>query len=276
MPRYSIRSRVAAVFCYIAVLCDLTQAAAVYSTIADTNGLERPADLRAFIQRNWDKFFAEGTVHDLPHAGPHLLVPDDEVRECAAAFKEGYTREATVDSDEEVLGVRHYFYTSMAEACEQCEVIRRVMHKYDCSPDYLLRRMKQLDPNLKKVRLDYKIKLNPEQMASRQQAAAMLLERIRKDPTFLLRVCWIDEWHVWCTAKDAHLKVWADAHDSRVHEVLPTPQLKKTEKPIVIRCVAMVNAILGPIHMEFTTGTTDLQRDLLKEKTEPYKVGANQ
>lgn len=216
---------------------------------------------------------ATGSVQDLPRAHRNLKVPDADVLRCAAAFKEGYTRETTIDADGEVAGVRHYFYTSMAQACEECETLRSVMRKHDCSAHYLLKRMKQLDKNLRRVRLDYKIRLTDKQIADRLAAATKMLSHHNQDHEYLQHVCWVDEWHMWCTARDANLKVWADAHDARVHEVLPTPQLKSTEKPICIRCVAVVNAILGPIHMEFTTGTTDLQRELLKDVKDPYMVG---
>ena len=273
MARYGTRSRVAAVFFYISSMFNMQMASLLYTWAAAAGFVDLPADLQDFIQRNFDKFLTTGSVQDLPRAHRNLKVPDADVLRCATAFKEGYTREAAIDADGEVAGVRHYFYTSMADACEQCETLRSVMRKYDCSAKYLLKRMKQLDKNLKRVRLDYKIRLTEKQIRSRQTAAAKMLSQHNKDPEYLQHVCWVDEWHMWCTARDANLKVWADAHDARVHEVLPTPQLKSTEKPICIRCVAVVNAILGPIHMEFTTGTTDLKRELLKDVKDAYMVG---
>ena len=273
MARYGTRSRVTAVFYYFSCWCNMHMACMFYRWTAAAGIVDLPLDLPDFIQRHANKFLTTGSVQDLPRAHRNLKVPDAEVLRCATAFKGGYTRETAIDADGEVPGVRHYFFTSMAEACEQCETLRAVMRKYDCSAHYLLKRMKKLDKNLKRVRLDYKIRLTDKQIASRQAAAAKMLSHHNQDPEYLQHVCWVDEWHMWCTARDANLKVWADAHDARVHQVLPTPQLKSTEKPICIRCVAVVNAILGPIHMEFTTGTTDLKRELLKDVKDPYMVG---
>ena len=144
-------------FFYIFSMFNVHMASVLYTWAAAAGFVDLPADLQDFIQRNFDKFVTTGSVQDLPRAHRNLKVPDADVLRCAGhCLQEGYTREAAIDADGEVAGVRHYFYTSMADACEQCETLRSVMRKYDCSAKYLLKRMKQLDKNLKRVRLDYR------------------------------------------------------------------------------------------------------------------------
>lgn len=194
------------------------------------------------------------------------------VAECAQALKAGYEVDAVLDEVTGLVGTEHVFYTTVTQAAIECKTIKDYLAQYNMSVDYLRTKMHEHDPNLKRVKLDYKEELNEHQKGSRAFAARLMMDWLREEPDFLERACWVDEWHCWCTPEHCNTKVWADAHDARARVVLPIKSMKNKDK-VVIRCVAVVNARLGPVHMEFTTGTTDLHRDLVdRDPNTPYLV----
>lgn len=272
MVYHSKAARVAAVLC-MAICCLRIEPATMLFIMLWNEFMDEPvADVKNFIMRNFEKFITTGAVYDRPRAGRTPSMPRKIVKECAARLKAGYREWGIVDEKTGLLGWQHNFYTTITEAATECEYIKSAITNYNVSVDYLRARMHELDPSLKRFKVDYKAELNPHHKESRKAAAQWMLDREAECPGFLERVCWVDEWHMWCTPDQCPLHIWADAHDERVKAVLPIPQLSTREK-VCIRCVAVVNARLGPIHMEFTTSTTDLERDLVKYPwTHEYKV----
>lgn len=278
MAGHSMEARICAVICLLMSWFNVNMAIQLFEASWNTFSPERVVEVGTFILTNAVKFLDRGDLNDLPRPGRHQIVTDEVAKMCAEAFKDGYYIVTGIDEEGKIAGWDHKFFVSMSDATSHCPTIRSTLATYNVSSDYLLRRMHQVDKRLKHIKLDYKEELNDLQIKSRRTAALDMLDKIEKDPTILERICWVDEWHCWCTPKDASTRVWADAHDQRARMVLPIPQLPAGHRPIVIRCVAVVNARLGPIHMEFTTGTTDLERTLVHrdDKNFPYLVSANQ
>jgi len=269
---HSTAARVAAVLCMAMCCLQIEPATMLFVLLWNVLMDEPVADVRNFILRNFNKFITTGSVHDRPRAGRTPSMPSEVVMECAKHLKAGYRVWGIVDENTGVLGWKHNFYTTITEAATECEYIKGALTDYNVSVDYLRAKLHELDPSLKRFKVDYKAELDIHQKGSRMVASRWMLEQKEQHPGFLERVCWVDEWHMWCTPERCPLHIWADAHDERVKAVLPIPQLETHEK-VLIRCVAVVNARLGPIHMEFTTGTTDLERDLVKyPRTHEYKV----
>ena len=242
---------------------------------------DKVTHVATFITNNMDKFVTQGSVFDLPRAGRPHKVPDDVAQQCAQSFKAGYSMGEIIDVDNGVRVESHKFYTCLADALYgdyKCDMLCATLRDCEVSPDYLLQRMKEVDHNLQFIRLDYKLELKDHHKHTRQTAAEFMLRHCTQDPTFLERICWVDEWHCWCTPQGRCIKVWADAHDERVRDVLPIKQLKKGEKPVAIRVLAVVNARLGCVCWEYTTGTTGLERKLIQRDDEhnPYIVSVNQ
>lgn len=64
--------------------------------------------------------------------------------------------------------------------------------------------------------------------------------------------------------------MYADAHDANVSEVMHNPGLGPGVK-IKVKVFAVVNVLLGPVFLDFTTGTTGLRRRHI-HPTEPFRV----
>lgn len=277
MAGHSLMARTCAVL--VLALCWFRVAVAVVVFNMTWNKVmdEKVSDVELFLRNNMFKFVTTGSVHDLPRSGKPPTISDDLARQCAIAFKQGRMVNRVIDEDEHVVGAVHQFYTCMWEAAAECDMIKNTLNDFNVSAKHLLHRMREVDPALTRVRLDFKLELNEQQLESRRKAAADMLQKHEQDPTYLNRIIWGDEWHCWCSPRDADIHVWCDLHDARAREVLPIPQMKKGERPTVIRCIAFVSAILGPVHIEYTTGTDELQRELVDRDTNqrPYLVSVN-
>lgn len=273
MPRHSLSARFCAVMCVAMCRFNLDWATWLFNNTWNKATSEPVTEVKEFLCNSMWRLFTQGDLRDFPRSGRPVVVKDSVAKECAEAFKAGYAAGQVIDEDLHVQGTLHRFYTCMSEAVRKCPLIRNTINTYNVSPEYLLRRMKEVDPKLQHIRLDYKLELNEAQRSSRIAAANEMLTAVAQDHSLLDHVIWVDEWHCWCSPEKSCTKVWCDAHDARATAVLPIPQLRRGQHPTVVRCIAFVNALLGAIHIEFTTGTTDLQRELNPRPIDhPYLV----
>lgn len=223
-------------------------------------------DVRGFIQRWGERFLEEGNVENKPHHPDTHKVSDADAKLAAQALKGGYIgwrKPCTPGAEGQMV---HMYWTSINRACKENPVLKTIIDKCNVSPAHLLKRMHEVDPNLKYIKLDYKMDLTPAQKRARQGVAAQLLERVHTVPNFLNRVVWIDEASVWLVSKKmTDIHVYADAHDERVKQVIHVDGLKPGTK-IKVRCLCAVNALTGPLFIEFMTGTTDVHRVRLDQK----------
>lgn len=222
-------------------------------------------DVRRFIQRWGERFLEEGTIENKAHHPDTHKVPNDDAKLAAQALKGGYIgwrKPCTPGAEAQMV---HMFWTSINRACKENPILSSIIEKYNVSPAHLLKRMHEVDPGLKYRKLDYKMDLTPQQKHERQRVAAQLLDNVHTDPSFLNRVVWIDEASVWLVSKKmTDIRVYADAHDDRVKQVIHVDGLKPGTK-IKVRCLCAVNALTGPLFIEFMTGTTDVQRVWLNQ-----------
>lgn len=220
-----------------------------------------------FINRWWNHFIEEGNLDNDDGKGNKPVLPDKVAEECAVQFKAGYvltvrkfTTKPAALIQEMVEVQEHRWFTSLHEGIEECAYLRAVLDKYDVTPQTLLRRMHAVDPDLVKRRLDCKYELTKEQKEERVKVALQLLDRWRADPYFFKRVVWIDECCFWLTSLSAtNVRVWADAHDQDVRAVLGCRHLRD-DVMIRVCFVCAVNALTGPLYIDFVTGTHDLRR----------------
>lgn len=274
MAGHTTTCRVFAVFCFAWGLCNLDWATTLFCIWWNGYEAEHVTEVKDFIARTVTNLTTRGTVHDKPRSGRRLKLSNERVDDCVQALKAGYEVTAVLDEHTGLVGTDHVFYTTVTQAAIECKTIKECLAEFNISVDYLRTRMHERDPNLKHIKLDYKEELDEQQKGGRQAAAKLMLARLAHEPDFLDRVCWVDEWHCWCTPEHCATKVWADAHDARARAVLPIKKQKNQDK-VLIRCVAVVNARLGPIHMEFTTGTTGLKRELVdRDPNTPYLVSS--
>jgi hypothetical protein len=212
-------------------------------------------------------------------------VPDSVVRQCAAILKQGYQKSVTLTFGKRKRGVRQEevrqyteYYSNIKAACVHQPQLAQVCLQYNVSAAHLLRRMHQVDKQLVARRRDWKRALSQQQRDERMKAARSNLQRLAAEGlTFLQRVAWIDEFSIWMVPKDPHQKVYCDAHDEGVHMVVPMQSVTKGDK-VKLHIVLAVNFQLGAFYMEYTTGTTEINKAIRRlhiQHKEPYKVGGS-
>lgn len=247
-------------------------------------GADEFADIKAptqFIRDVVAKWQQHGEVANLfstRASSRPKRVPDDVIRECATIIKAGYHVEMMVasgsgqGSGHATKHQVHRYYGSIKEACQKDEFLEGVITKYGVTYDYLRSRLHQVDPLLTLRTVEFKYMLTEGQMLNRRSTAASLLNAWRIDPLCLLPVWWFDETVMWIVDNENHTRrVWADAHDEGVRVVLSTPHIA-AHRSIKVHLIAAVNALLGPVWCDFTTGTTDIVRRT-PGLNAPYKVG---
>jgi hypothetical protein len=216
-------------------------------------------------------------------------VPDDVALRCSDAFKKGYTREYRMSYKDDVPAKRpckkkakvtktltvkiayHDYYRDIRVACDLVPLLRETVDFYDVTPHHLLERMKQADPTLVVRSRDLKRWLSPPEMKKRVEGALRNLETLKTEgDSWLHSIVFVDEFALWMVPAEESRRVYCDVRDMGVHDVVPIVGLKGNKK-VKIHILAAVNWHLGAFFMEFTTGTTDIER-LHHEPAKPYKV----
>lgn len=282
MVYHKLSLRALALSCFLLAHADLTLAVQIYNNSVPQEDKETVANVRAFIRNNGEKFQDIGSVANRPHPPRGNKVPDDVAMECSKAFKKGYSAPQSNITEGGQQQNIHHWYTSIEQACVKDPYLAYVCDHYHVSPKNLLRRMYEVDPNLTRRRLDIKMELTAEQKAARKSVAYDLYQLWLHTENFLQSIFWIDEVTIWFCPHYKHhsIKVYCDAHDTEVDHVIHSPlfktSVKKNEK-IVVRALCAVNMLLGPFFLEFTTGTTAIQRRHIQPSDKVYKVsGENQ
>lgn len=265
MPHYEDYIRLAAVVAHAAANGDIQQAMGKLAELlgAEVYGsLPRPDQ---FIRDVWHKYEEHHSISDMysqRQPSQPKVVPDETIKGCATALKRGYTEQLSVADAHGGVTPRtfHRYYASIKEACQRDPVLSHVIQQYGVTPQYLLRRMHEVDKDLVMRTAEFKHELSEKVIQERQETAHDLLERWQEDKSLLLRTYWIDETTIWIIKTHDHThKVYCDAHDAGVRAVLSSPHLG-TQCHIKIHLFAAVNAIKGPCFYDFTTGTTEIHR----------------
>ena len=179
-------------------------------------------DAGKFCRRNYNKLISTGSVMDIKHAGHPPDIPDSIAMLASTMFKQGYYRKRYISVASNRTQLVRQWWTSIKMACRECQALRNICEFYNCSPHKLLRAMKRVDPRLKYRLVDIKMHLSAKQRRARITVANRLISTFKLDPTFLQRVYWIDECAIWLSdLVEGGTKVWCDAHDKNVHEVIP-------------------------------------------------------
>ena len=277
MGYHKLSLRALALSCFLLAHMDLTLAVQLYKNSVPDEDKDTVKNLRAFIKNNGTKFEETGSVANRPHPPRDHKVPDDVAMECSKAFKKGYSAPQSNITENGRQECIHQWYTSIDHACVKDPYLAYVCDHYHVSPRNLLRRMYEVDPNLTRRRLDFKMELTAEQKAQRKAVAFDLYQLWLNTANFLESIFWIDEVTIWFCPHHKHvnIKVYCDAHDAEIDHVIHSPLLrtsvKKNEK-IVVRAMCAVNMLLGPFFLEFTTGTTGIERRHIQPSNKAYKV----
>ncbi len=218
--------------------------------------------MHRFVNRTRDRFFETGSTESKKYrrrCKKSTAMPDDEARLAAMYLKLGHwvpmvSRNATS------VRLVHRYYATVAAAVKNCPELRGLRDKYHLTNKRLLYYMKKADPKLLRRRVHIKYGFDAEELAERQRRANSLWHKCAGDPSWLERTYFIDECSIWIDNEMSKgIKVYVDAHDKGFHHVIHYDKLHKNKK-IKVRFIAAVNAKHGAVYLEFTTGTTKIQR----------------
>lgn len=237
-------------------------------------------------RRAGKKFIREATVKNLPHVkkpNMHKLqsaISPDEAKLASYLLKTGYTESTPIGPNR--THTEHHYYTTLTGAMEKCPALKGIYDKYDAmcddvTPSEFMAALYKWDPLLRERRIHIKYALDQDLKDKRQQKATYFHRKAQQDPNWLRRIFFIDE----CAINFDHeirkgVHVYCDAHDKGVRFVIPFEKLD-ANKAIKVKVMGAVNMLTGPVFLEFTTGTTDVQRmhNINSDGTQrKYKVSA--
>lgn len=275
--RKSVGARVAAVVAVLTVLAIAGSpkgAAGYYRIHYPKYAAQVKQDLNSFCMTHYNNFKQYGTVATRKHKGRPPKVPDDVALKASETFKAGKVIKAYPSAEAKKKVDVHVWWTSIKVACQENDYLGGLCVKYNIRPKQLLKRMKAVDPNLVRRRIDVKMDLTDQQKAKRKAAAKRLYKLFQDEPDVLSRIYFVDECKIWMSnLAGGAIKVYCDAHDANVHAVLPCKWMRKGQdnKPVKLHFVCAVNAVHGAVYCKFTTGTTD-NIDHVGNPNAPYYV----
>lgn len=240
------------------------------------NKYDYPAKPGKFLKKWYQRFKTEGSVKRHPSPGRKPKISMVEAKQAAQWFKEG----CKIQPYKNPTGFQpkpvHVYHSSIEKAVLRDARLAALCEKYDISARTLFANILRADPNVVHRTIYHRLGFTKKQVKDRREQATRLFSLYCRHPTLLDRTIWVD-----CATiivKHPHTaahKVYCDAHDENVRAVITHTSVNKNE-PVYTRFWCAVNAILGPVHIEFTTGTTDLQHSpeyLSKNSKHFYEVG---
>lgn len=217
--------------------------------------------LESFIRR-WATHFENFGSVLARYMGRQHRMPLEIARECVTVLLAGYQEVVQVQAGgmcrEEV---RQKYFRSIGDAVNRSPFLRQKMKEYDITPGTLLRTLQHAAPGLRKRHLNPRRALSPANMASRVEVCRKLLgmgerELLRQ----LSRMFWIDSKTFYIEPEG--LAVWAPADANMAVVDQRMPHSLRERKKIVY--YAVVNALLGPVYIEYMTGTTGHEQDVMR------------
>lgn len=150
-----------------------------------------PTQLKVFLEHWWGRF-NEG---DFKLVGGHKggrprKIPLKVAKDAANIVKQGKpvkVKHGKHDCEKLV------YYPTIRDAIDENKELQDILKKYKVTPDQLRAAMHDADPSLVRRRVTFKRVLSVSQKKTRVDTSADLLERLKKDPTLLQRMVFIDE-----------------------------------------------------------------------------------
>lgn len=213
------------------------------------------------LSNRWGRRFMQGgSMRDLPRRKKGRKIPLEEARRAAWYLKSGRWM-VVPGTDHREAALVHRYYTSLDMACQHCPELMAIRQKYRVTNKEFYRAMHEADPKLARRRVRLRYELKEETMRDRQDRAAKLYERCTNDSTYLDRIYFIDECGIVIdNVLKKGVQVYIDAHDHGYKHVIHTENVHNGSR-IKLHILAAVNAVHGAVYLEFTTGTTDIQRE---------------
>lgn len=208
-------------------------------TICNRNGYPVPVNLPAQIRKWYWRAKTEGAADTHYHrAGHPQKISQQQVQFCLDELL-AWKRHGRINP-----------YPSIEVLAASRPAVQQVLDSTGIMAGTLIRRMKQLRPGLKRVKLRAMKKLTPKVKENRLKRCRELVEY---EDAQLMRTVFID-------AKSMPMLVssewgWVDSHDAEAMLVLQRAQTRKA-KSIMLNYYIAVCGLAGAVLLYFYTGTT--------------------
>lgn len=200
-------------------------------------------DTEHFILNTWTRFIDDDTLEDRPRPGRPHHVDEGIAKDVAALLKEGH-----------VVNGRKLHYHSIHEACQFNPIIAALVDASGYDPEKVLRHAMEVDPELTMKVEEVKMEM-PARLKEEREAVAK--KKLRLPWAELFNVVFIDEMKmelepprkskVLCSRGEPIFPV----EDARLNK-------KRKEEKIILVAIYAVNPIMGAVHMQFLTGTSEI------------------
>ncbi len=212
-----------------------------------------PPQYAATYAAEWEEVLkATGALHDRKRPGPHRQVSNALAAEAAELLMDGLP--VKVLTPGAAPQVERIHFSSFKEALRCLPRLAAILAECDVTPETLLEAMKRARPNLHYGLQRIRINLSPQNLQQRQSLAA---EHGNRDPKYWLDVVFVDETKVIILGDHPQdVKVWRRAGGPDADYVIHVGGWGS--KPYKICLYAAVNARLGLVAYQFSTGTTSL------------------
>lgn len=228
--------RTAAVKAYVQSGADIKAAKAIFRQLRPRDNISR---LDRFIRKWSSAFEKKGSVSDNGRSGRRLKIDDTTAAQLSAVFKAGY-----------VCAAQTVHYTSVAQARQSNAAFKALLGPLKVGNRTVLAAMKRSDSGLCRRIVTIKKAFNAAEMRTRVSIANQCLSI---PDAHRLRCVYIDAKKLYLVPPKT-MKVYMDKADADMDTVLEVPQMSK---PACLTFYIAVNAILGPVALVFTSGTTD-------------------
>lgn len=253
---------------------DFAKAHHALKGILDSLNQQLPEDEQQFIGSKdfnylrtwWGHWIENGSVDDAHRSGRSRKCNEKEALEAAQICKEGKLVEEKVKGNT----VQHrVHFTSLGEAIRESPRLKEIMNNNGLKfSDQLLHAMHDADPSLVRRKLFFKHSFTTQELQERVDYAKHCLGIQEGWPAFLNHTIYIDESSFTVDKyTESDVFVWCDKHDLNFSDVVPR-KLKKGHKHVTVKFIVAVTAHPafahrgGVVYMEFTTGTTKIQRHI--------------
>jgi hypothetical protein len=215
-----------------------------------------------YLKTWWDHFLTKGSVADDARAGRPHKVNTADAQEAAQIIKDG---KEVAHVHRGKTQVHRVHYTSIREAIRESPRLQDICHKYNISAEELLNAMHQADPSLVRRKMFFKHAFTPSELEQRMQFASWCTMQEEQYGDLLSNTIFIDESSIVIDkSTTSDVWVWCDKHDLNFSDVCPRKLPK--EGRVKLHFIVAVSAHPafadrgGLVYMDFTTGTTDIQR----------------
>lgn len=214
------------------------------------------------LKRWWHHFLFKGSVADDDRPGrPHKVNTADAL-EAAQIIKDG--KEVT-HVHRGRTQVHRVHYTSIREAIRESPRLQDICSKYEISAEELLHAMHDADPSLVRRKMFFKHAFTPSELEQRMTFAAWCKLQQERYGDLLTNTIFIDESSIVIDkSTTSDVWVWCDKHDLNSSDVcprkLPREGYVKVHFIVAVSAHPAFVARGGLVYMDFTTGTTNIQR----------------